>query len=189
MIEYSTTTNCRGIRSGQLELQQPLQVSANGERPMCASSRSSHRDVGLAANIRPARVASGGEVDAGNQYDQDGDGHERRCSRAASPNPCSKIIGWQNFLKAVPPARPATGRSARSSPITTASPYTVLGSDIGSFSVVDSVPTIACHILVNGQLALCDWAFTEGRYGAVARRASPLTRALRVALPCRGDRP
>src|SRR5207245_919616 len=90
MIEYSTTTNCRGIRSGQLELQQPLQVSANGERPMCASSRSSHRDVGLAANIRPARVASGGEVDAGNQYDQDGDGHERRCSRAASPNPCSK---------------------------------------------------------------------------------------------------
>ena len=115
--------------------------------------------------------ASGGEVDAGNQYDQDGDGHERRCSRAASPNPCSKIIGWQNFLKSVPPARPATGRSARSSPITTASPYTVLGSDIGSFSVVDSVPTIACHILVNGQLALCDWAFTEGRYGAVLRGA------------------
>ena len=50
-------------------------------------------------------------------------------------------------------------------------PYTVLGSDIGSFSVVDSVPTIACHILVNGQLALCDWAFTEGRYGAVLRGA------------------
>ena len=189
MIEYSTTTNCRGIRSGQLELQQPLQMSANGERPMCASSRSSHRDVGLAANIRPARVASGGEVDVGNQYDQDGDGHERRCSRAASPNPCSKIIGWQNFLKSVPPARPATGRSARSSPITTASRTRCWAATL----VRSGCRFGADHCLPHlGQRSACTVRLGVHRRPLrrrLARRASSLTRAWRVALPCRGDRP
>jgi len=133
--------------------------------------------------------ASGGEVDAGNQYDQDGDGHERRCSRAASPNPCSKIIGWQNFLKSVPPARPATGRSARSSPITTASRTRCWAATL----VRSGCRFGADHCLPHlGQRSACTVRLGVHRRPLrrrLARRASPLTRALRVALPCRGDRP
>src|SRR5207244_7199115 len=54
-----------------------------------------------------------------------------------------KIIGWQNFLKSVPPARPATGRSARSSPITTAS-----RTRCWAATLVRSVLSIRCRPLL-----------------------------------------